>query len=96
KEDPLVKAAIQGIPEEAAKRGVFPEDILRARFLKVEQVARRLAMVPEEGASLPIYFLSYLQSFLIIKNANPIPQYEIEDKPIDVNKLNTYDILHRA
>lgn len=35
KEDPLVQAAIQGIPEEAAKRGVFPEDVLRARFLKV-------------------------------------------------------------
>lgn len=28
-------AAIQGIPEEAAKRGVFPEDALRERFLKV-------------------------------------------------------------
>ena len=35
KEDPLVLAVIQGIPDEAAKRGVFPEDILRARFLKV-------------------------------------------------------------
>lgn len=35
KEDPLVHAAIQGIPEEAAKRGVFPEDALRERFLKV-------------------------------------------------------------
>lgn len=35
KEDPLVRAAIQSIPEEAAKRGVFPEDTLRERFLKV-------------------------------------------------------------
>ncbi|XP_034179640.1 inner membrane mitochondrial protein mitofilin isoform X7 [Osmia lignaria lignaria] len=96
KEDPLVIAAIGGIPEEAAKRGVFPEDILRARFLKVEEVARRLAMVPEEGAALPIYFLSYLQNFLMIKNASPIPQSEIEDNPIDVESLNTYDILHRA
>ncbi|CAL7937897.1 unnamed protein product [Xylocopa violacea] len=96
KEDPLVVAAIQGIPEEAAKRGVFPEDVLRARFLKVEEVARRLAMVPEEGAALPIYLLSYLQSYLIINNANPIPQSEIEDNPIDVSTLNTYDILHRA
>ncbi|XP_033361926.1 MICOS complex subunit Mic60 isoform X8 [Bombus vosnesenskii] len=96
KEDPLVQAAIQGIPEEAAKRGVFPEDVLRARFLKVEEVARRLAMVPEEGAALPVYFLSYLQSYLMIKNANPIPQSEIEDKPIDASNLNTFEILHRA
>lgn len=35
KEDPLVCAAIRSIPEEAAKRGVFPEDALRERFLKV-------------------------------------------------------------
>ncbi|XP_076759349.1 inner membrane mitochondrial protein mitofilin isoform X2 [Xylocopa sonorina] len=96
KEDPLVVAAIRGIPEEAAKRGVFPENVLRARFLKVEEVARRLAMVPEEGAALPIYWLSYLQSYLIINNANPISQSEIEDNPIDVSTLNTYDILHRA
>ncbi|XP_077259436.1 inner membrane mitochondrial protein mitofilin isoform X1 [Temnothorax americanus] len=96
KEDPLVRAAIQSIPEEAAKRGVFPENILRERFLKVESVARRLAMVPEGGAALPIYLLSYLQSFLIIKTANSIPKRELEDEPIDVDSLNTYDILQRA
>ncbi|KAL6262643.1 hypothetical protein P5V15_005437 [Pogonomyrmex californicus] len=96
KENPLVRAAIQSIPEEAAKRGVFPEDILRERFLKVESVARRLAMVPEDGATLPIYLLSYLQSFLIIKSGNLIPKRELEDEPIDVDSLNTYDILQRA
>ncbi|XP_011068733.1 PREDICTED: MICOS complex subunit Mic60 isoform X3 [Acromyrmex echinatior] len=96
KEDSLVHAAIQTIPEEAAKRGVFSEDILRERFLKVESVARRLAMVPEEGAALPVYLLSCLQSFLIIKTANSIPKRELEDEPIDVNSLNTYDILQRA
>ncbi|XP_053977067.1 MICOS complex subunit Mic60 isoform X6 [Hylaeus volcanicus] len=96
KEDPLVLAAIRGIPEEAAKRGVFPEDVLRARFLKVEEVAKRLALVPEQGAALPVYFLSYLQNFLMIKSATTIPQSELEDKPIDTQCLNTYDILHRA
>ncbi|KOC61000.1 Putative mitochondrial inner membrane protein [Habropoda laboriosa] len=96
KEDALVQAAIKGIPQEAAKRGVFPEDVLRARFIKVEEVARRLAMVPAEGAALPVYILSYLQSYLMIKNANPISQGEIEDMPIDVQSLNTYDILSRA
>ncbi|KAG5319890.1 MIC60 protein, partial [Acromyrmex heyeri] len=96
KEDALVHAAIQTIPEEAAKRGVFSEDTLRERFLKVESVARRLAMVPEGGAALPVYLLSCLQSFLIIKTANPIPKRELEDEPIDVNSLNTYDILQRA
>jgi len=53
-------------------------------------------MVPEGGAALPIYLLSYLQSFLIIKMANSIPKRELEDEPIDVDSLNTYDILQRA
>ncbi|XP_033232206.1 MICOS complex subunit Mic60 isoform X2 [Belonocnema kinseyi] len=96
KEDPLVKAVIEGIPDEATKRGVFPEDALRERFLKVEKMARRLALLPEEGASLPVYLLSYLQSFLIIQTINPIPKSELEDAPIDIESLNTYDILQRA
>jgi len=28
--------------------------------------------------------------------ANPIPKKELEDEPIDVDSLNTYDILQRA
>ncbi|XP_051157854.1 MICOS complex subunit Mic60 isoform X2 [Leptopilina boulardi] len=96
KDDALVNAVVEGIPAEASKRGVFPEDALRERFLKVEKMARRLALVPEEGASLPVYLLSCLQSFLIIEAVNPIPKSELEDQPIDVESLNTYDILHRA
>ncbi|XP_012281566.1 MICOS complex subunit Mic60 isoform X1 [Orussus abietinus] len=96
KGDELVRATIEGIPEEAYKRGVFPEDALRERFLQVENMARRLALVPETGASLPIYVLSYLQSFLLVKAVGPIPKSELDDEPIDVEALNTYDILHRA
>ncbi|XP_015597218.1 MICOS complex subunit Mic60 isoform X2 [Cephus cinctus] len=96
KEDPLVRAAIQGIPEEAVKRGVFPEDALRERFFKVENMARRLALVPENGASLPIYLLSYLQSFLLVKAISPISKTELQDEPFDVQSLSTYDILQRA
>jgi len=59
-------------------------------------VARKLAMVPAEGAGLPVYLLSYLQSLLIVKTPNPIPRSELEDEPIDVTSLNTYDVLQRA
>ncbi|KAJ8942754.1 hypothetical protein NQ314_009965 [Rhamnusium bicolor] len=62
--DELVSVVINGIPVEAKERGVYPEDALRERFLKVEQVARTVALVPEEGAKLPIHILSYLQSLL--------------------------------
>lgn len=87
---------LNGIPKEARERGVYPEDALRERFLKVEQVARTVALVPEDGAALPIHILSYLQSLLLIKAASPIPQSELNDEKIDFTKLNTNDILQRA
>lgn len=59
-------------------------------------MARRLALVPEAGASLPIYVLSYLQSFLLLKAKSPIPKSELSDEPIDPNSLDTYDVLNRA
>ncbi|XP_058797751.1 MICOS complex subunit Mic60-like [Phymastichus coffea] len=96
KDDAFVSAAIKGIPTEAVKRGVYPEDALRERFIKVEQMARKLALVPEQGASLPLYLLSYLQSFLLVKAASPIPKHELDDKPIDVESLDTYGVLQRA
>ena len=68
----------------------------RIYCFQVEKMARKLALVPEEGASLPIYLLSCLQSFLIVQTINPIPKSELEDAPIDVEALNTFDILHRA
>lgn len=94
--DELVGVVLKGLPETAKNRGVYPEDALRERFIKVEQVSRRLALVPAEGARLPLYFLSFLQAALIAKPDVPISKDELEDKPFDFNKLDTYDILNRA
>ncbi|KAH8311824.1 hypothetical protein KR044_008198 [Drosophila immigrans] len=94
--DELVTAVLENMPKEAQERGVFPEDALRERFLNVERIARRLALVPENGGSLPMYFLSFLQSLFIVRPDNPISRDELENKPFDYNKLDTYDILNRA
>lgn len=91
-----MNAVINAIPIEACERGVYPEDALRERFLKVEKVARTVALVPEEGAALPIHILSYLQSLLLIKAASPIPQSELNDEKVDFSRLNTNEILQRA
>lgn len=91
-----MKAVLEGIPKEAKERGVFPEDALRERFIKVEQVARKLALVPEGGSKLPLHILSYLQSLLLVKAASPIPQAELNDEEVDFSKLTTNDILQRA
>lgn len=94
--DELVSVVLKGLPEKARNRGVYPEDALRERFIKVEQVARRLALIPAEGARLPMYFLSYLQAALIARPDVPISQDELENKPFDYSKLDTYDVLNRA
>ncbi|XP_017846690.1 MICOS complex subunit Mic60 isoform X2 [Drosophila busckii] len=94
--DELVTTVLQNMPKEAHERGVFPEDALRERFVNVERIARRLAMVPADGGSLPIYFLSYLQSLFIMRPDNPISRDEIDNKPFDYSKLDTYDILNRT
>uniref|UniRef100_A0A182UA24 MICOS complex subunit MIC60 n=1 Tax=Anopheles melas TaxID=34690 RepID=A0A182UA24_9DIPT len=94
--DELVTVVLKGLPETAVKRGVYPEDALRERFLKVEEVSRRLALVPADGARLPMYVLSYLQAALIARPDKPISQDELENKPFDFSKLDTYDILNRA
>lgn len=96
KDDVFVSTVIKGVPTIAVTRGVYPEYVLRERFLKVENVARSLAMVSAEGAPLYVYLLSYLQSFLIISRKNSIPKRELRNEPIDVSSLNTFDILHRA
>ncbi|XP_055587192.1 MICOS complex subunit Mic60-like isoform X1 [Uranotaenia lowii] len=94
--DELVASVLKGLPEVAKTRGVYPEHALRERFIKVEEVSRRLALIPAEGARLPMYFLSYLQSALIARPDVPISRDELEDKPFDFSKLDTYDILNRA
>lgn len=94
--DELVAVVINTLPETARERGVFPEEALRERFVTVDKVARRLALVPADGASLPIYLLSFLQGALIAKPSEVISQDELDDKEFDFSKLDTYDILNRA
>lgn len=94
--DELVAVVINGLPDEAVKRGVYPEDALRERFIKVRKMAHRLAMVPEEGARLPVYLLSFLQSMLIINPSNAISKDELQDKPVDFSQFDNFDILNRA
>lgn len=92
----MVTVVLQGVPEEARTRGVYPEDALRERFIKVEKLARRLAIVPADGARLPIYLLSYIQSMFILTPDNPISKEELNNEPIDFSQFDTYDILNRA
>uniref|UniRef100_A0A069DW02 MICOS complex subunit MIC60 n=1 Tax=Panstrongylus megistus TaxID=65343 RepID=A0A069DW02_9HEMI len=94
--DELVEVVIKSLPAEVTSRGVYNDIALKERFLNVERVAKRVALLPEGGASLPLMLLSYLQSLFIITPANPIPAYELANEPFEPGKFNTFDILQRA
>ncbi|KAF5284305.1 hypothetical protein FQA39_LY04598 [Lamprigera yunnana] len=94
--DELVKVILDSVPKLVVERGVYPEDALRERFLKVEEVSRHLALVPVGGARLPMHLLSYLHSLLLVKAASPIPQAELDDEAVDFQNLSTNEILQRA
>lgn len=94
--DELVNVILDTLPEKAKARGVYPENAIRERFLKVERLARQLALVPEKDASIVTYVLSYLQSVLIIQPKELISQAELNNEPIDISKLSTFEILDRT
>lgn len=59
KEDTLVQATLAAIPEEAVKRGVFSENALRERFLKVSE--RNLLFVSINKNKSYCLFFCYLK-----------------------------------
>lgn len=89
---PFVKAVLFSIPEEALGKGVWTEDNLKERFSKVRRIAKRVAMIDENGGSLFKYFLSYLQSFLIYNSV----YLKSETDEIELNELDTFQILNHA
>lgn len=89
---PFVTTILNSIPAVAIERGVWTEDALKERFVKVKKVCKTVAMVEAPGASLFKYFLSYLQSFLIFEAA----YIKAEKDPVNVDELSTFAILANA
>lgn len=67
------------------------EKTLRERFAHVNKLCRRVALIDNEHNSLWNYFLSYLQSLLIVRQRD---DSILVDDAIDLNELNTFTILN--
>ena len=92
--DAYVKAVVSGIPAEAATIGVSTAGDIKERFLKVESLAKKTALVGEEGGSLLTYALSHLQSLFVLSPST-------EDMPaktaaVDLDSLNTFEVVWLA
>ncbi|XP_066960296.1 MICOS complex subunit MIC60 isoform X2 [Macrobrachium rosenbergii] len=94
--NPYITAVLNAIPEEAVERGVYTEEAIKERFIKVERICKRVSMIGDNGGSLLRYLLSYMQSFLILNAFEYLPGAEVRDEEIAVDSLSTYEILARA
>ncbi|XP_046460534.1 MICOS complex subunit MIC60-like [Daphnia pulex] len=91
--DEFALAVIESIPPTALDQGILPQGALKERFLNVERVCRRVALIDENGGSILRYALSYLQSMMVVKvDARP----QSKDEEINLADLNTFDILART
>ncbi|XP_048452721.1 MICOS complex subunit MIC60 isoform X1 [Rhincodon typus] len=89
-DDKFTQALVRALPQECLSRGVYSEETLRHRFYKVRKMARRVAMIDETRNSLYQYFLSYLQSFLLMEPQVIKPPEELNPDDLDTFRLLSY------
>ncbi|XP_034837113.1 MICOS complex subunit Mic60-like [Maniola hyperantus] len=96
--DKLVSTVLQAIPQSVREQGLVPESVLKARYHQMEDIALKVALVEQEGASFPVYILSWLQSALLFMKLSGIPQKEIDNPPKEppYKELDTFELLQRA
>ncbi|XP_067838437.1 MICOS complex subunit MIC60 isoform X2 [Heptranchias perlo] len=89
-DDQFTQALAGALPQECLSRGVYSEEALRHRFYTVRKIARRVAMIDETRNSLYQYFLSYLQSFLLMEPQVAKPPVELNPEDLDTFRLLSY------
>lgn len=89
-DDKFTQALAGALPQECLSRGVYSEEALRHRFYTVRKIARRVAMIDETRNSLFQYFLSYLQSVLLMEPRVAKPPEELHLEDLDTFKLLSY------
>ncbi|XP_058653848.1 MICOS complex subunit MIC60 isoform X2 [Onychostoma macrolepis] len=89
-ENEFAQALATAIPEESLSRGIYSEASLRACFYDIRRLARRVALIDETRNSLYQYFLSYLQSILLLEREQVAPPAKLAPEDLDTFKLLAY------
>lgn len=89
---PFVGLVVTHIPEAAVAEGVWTQHSLRQRFRDVRRVGRRVALIGEEGGSVPKYLLSWLQAMFHFDTVKA----KSDDDVIDLEKMDTFSLLAHA
>ncbi|XP_048373310.1 MICOS complex subunit MIC60 [Sphaerodactylus townsendi] len=89
-ENTFTQALTAALPPESLSRGVYTEEALRARFHRVQKLAKRVALIDETQNSLYHYLLSYLQSLLLMYPQQLKPPAELRPEDLGTFKLLSY------
>ncbi|XP_041124589.1 MICOS complex subunit MIC60 isoform X1 [Polyodon spathula] len=89
-ENEFTQTLSTALPKESLSRGVYSEASLRARFYTIRKLVRRVAMIDETRNSLYQYFLSYLQSLLLMEPQQLKPPAQLSPEDLDTFKLLSY------
>lgn len=105
----LIQIALENLPENAVKNGVYSEEDLIRRYNKVEKVCNHVSLVDSDYTTLLGYLKSFAYSYIrpfkeieFSLSTNPIQVTQISSKELDgtleVNpkEWDTYDILNRV
>lgn len=92
--DRLVNAVLDSLPEAVLSSGVVSQPELQRRFLHLEKVCRRVALIGDKGGSLYKYAVSFLQSFLVLDAYTPTANSQYSEVISD--RLDTFGLLARA
>jgi len=93
-DDKFVSTVLNSIPSVALERGVYTEDSLKERFVKVEKLAKKVALIGDDGGSLFKFGLSYLQSLLLVNTTERTPS--LADVELDTELLSTQELVCQA
>merc|ERR1712142_464325 len=91
--DPLLAQIVSAVPERAARNGIVPETVLIRKFKEKKRICKRVAAVEGPDASFFVFAFSVLKSYFV-----PSKYFyygELSDG-VDVEKMNTYEILEHA
>lgn len=108
-EESLIQIALESLPENAVKNGVYSEEDLIRRYNKVEKVCNHVALVNSDYTTLFGYLKSFAYAYIrpfkdleFSMSSNPIQVKQISQKEldgtleVDPKSWDTYDILNRV
>uniref|UniRef100_A0A7E5A1C7 MICOS complex subunit MIC60 n=1 Tax=Panagrellus redivivus TaxID=6233 RepID=A0A7E5A1C7_PANRE len=90
--DEFVQNVISFFPKVTLNKGVYTEQDLKNRFQKVYSVAKHTAKIDDNGGGIVAYVSSYIQSLFMLD----LPRRYSADDKIDINNIDTYEIISRA